>query len=398
MPSFSYRFLWLMIMTATLLCLPRPASAQEETPTKEAETEPAESTEPEFVPPLDDEGRLVRFERDVAPILRTHCLECHGPQDAKNDFRVDDPDSISGYVEAEDYEASSMYIDYLVTDDEDMLMPPKSHGGPLSAGDLALIRVWIQEGADWPDGYEMEAGSEADKPEEPAAAAPKTLPQRVWTAQGFLHPATVHFPIAMFLLGGFFVVVGWKWPAVGTQIPLACLLLGSLTAVASTLMGWSFADVRGYGSSWSFFDWEREINVHRMSGAIVTVLSVIVAFVAIQSLWKDSEKLTRYWKIGLLLLAGMVGAVGHQGGELHYGKDFYPKALHILLGTTDTEVAAADSEDGDPKEEGQAAASDDAATDEGSEAEDSQADEDSQPAETASEASEDSAATASASE
>jgi hypothetical protein len=31
----------------------------------------------------------------------------------------------------------------------------------------------------------------------------------------------------------------------------------------------------------------------------------------------------------------MVGAVGHQGGELSYGHDFYPKAFRILFGTSE---------------------------------------------------------------
>ena len=101
------------------------------------------SDEQETVFPLDDDGKLVQFERDIAPILRDRCLECHGPDDAKNDFRVDDPDSMLEYIEADDHESSILYTDYLTIDDEDMLMPPTSHGGPLSAGDLAVFRVWI---------------------------------------------------------------------------------------------------------------------------------------------------------------------------------------------------------------------------------------------------------------
>ncbi len=295
------------------------------------------------VAPLDEEGRLVRFDRDVAPILRERCLECHGPDDAKNDFRVDDVDSLMQYIEPEDLESSTVYIDYLVTDDEDLLMPPASHGGPLTPSELALIRVWIDEGAVWPEGFELvadSAGAEAAQPIEPPEA-PQTLSERIWAFQGFLHPATVHFPIAFFLLGGLFVVLGWKWPSVGTQIPLACLLLGALSAIAATLMGWSFAPEQGYGVGWNPWDWGREVDVHRWSGVIVTVLSVVIAIVALVALWKDSDRLTTYWKIGLLVLAGAVGAVGHQGGEMSYGADFYPKAFRILLGTGD-EVAAAD--------------------------------------------------------
>jgi Planctomycete cytochrome C len=218
------------------------------------ETEPA--VEPAAnVSPVTESGKLIQFERDIAPVLRSRCLRCHGPNDAKNDFRVDDSEIFLGYIEAGDHESSSLFVEYLTTDDAELLMPPKSHGGPLSASELALLRVWIDEGAEWPAGAtvvqtESVEPAPASKPE-----APKTLMGRVWAALGFLHPATVHFPIALFMLGAGFVVLGWKWPNVGFQIPLACLLLGTATAIASTTMGWSFAPERGH-EGWNLLDWD----------------------------------------------------------------------------------------------------------------------------------------------
>lgn len=319
----------LVISCATTLLSVGAALAQE--------SDPDSSAVEETTSPLDESGRLVRFERDIAPILRDACLECHGPEDAKNDFRVDDPEVLMDYIEPEDVESSSMFIDYLTIDDEDMLMPPESHGGPLRPSELALIRVWIEEGAHWPEGFQLVAQAAETEAPPTALVAPKTLSERVWAAQGYLHPATVHFPIALFLLGAGFVLLGWKWPSVGTQVPMACLLLGCLSSIASTVMGWSFAVEQGFGSGWNFFDWDREIDVHRWSGLIVTIVSSIVAVIALLAIWKDSRSLTRTWKLGLLVCAGMVGAVGHQGGELSYGADFYPKAWRILTG--DTEAA-----------------------------------------------------------
>ena len=291
----------------------------------------------EDVSPLDDDGHVVDFQRDIAPILVSRCLECHGPEDAKNDFRVDDVDSMMQYVEAEDLESSTMYIDYLITESEDELMPPKSKGGPLSASELALIRVWIEEGANWPADAVVAAGDAAPPVTEPEPeAGPQTLMERVWAFQGYLHPATVHFPIALLLFGAFFVVLGWKWPTLGTQIPLACLLLGAPTAIVATLMGWSFATEQGY-PGWTAIDFDKEWFWHRWSGVVVAVLSAAFALIALMSLRKEETKLTAVWKGGLLVLALMVGAVGHQGGELSYGHDFYPKAFRILLGTTDEE-------------------------------------------------------------
>ncbi len=287
------------------------------------EAEPTVST-------LDSDGHLVQFKRDIAPILRQHCLECHGPDDAKNDFRVDDREIMLDYIEHGNAAESTLYVDYMTTDDEDMLMPPKSHGGPCSVTELALIQVWINEGANWPDGVTV-----SDESVQVKAAPPNALsvPERVWFAQGFLHPATVHFPIALFTLGAGFVVLGLKWPALGKQIPLACLLLGALSSVAATLMGWALAPELGYGSNWSIMDWGKEVDAHRWSAVVVTICSGVFAIIALVAVRKDNEKLTKLWKVGLLLCAGMVGAVGHQGGEMSYGKDFYPRALRILTGT-----------------------------------------------------------------
>lgn len=293
--------------------------------------------------PVNEEGLVVDFERDIAPIFRQHCLECHNAEEAKADFRVDDRDTVFGYVYEGDLESSSLYIDYLISEDDDMLMPPRGHGGPLSPAELALIRIWIEEGAAWPDeanvvqpdldgsGQPVELSDGIRKGIDPTNAG---LMARVWSFQGFLHPATVHFPIALFLVGGLFVVLGWKWPALGTQIPLACLLLGAATAIVATMMGWSFSVEKGYGS-WTKVNFDSELFWHRWSAIIVTVLSSIFAIIALKSLRSDEagqRRLTNVWKIGLLVVAGMVGAVGHQGGELTYGKEFYPKAISILLG------------------------------------------------------------------
>lgn len=294
--------------------------------------------------PVDDEGHIVDFERDIVPIFRARCLECHNGSDAKADFRIDDPDTVFSYVEPEDVESSTMFYDYMLSEDPDMLMPPPSKGGPMPPQELALVRVWIEEGANWPEGVTIaEEGAESEAvAEEPAPEAPVTLTERVWAFQGFLHPATVHFPIALLLFGAAFVVLGWKWPAVGTQIPMACLLVGALMAIASTAMGWSFAVEKGYGS-WTKVDMDSEVFWHRWSGVIVSVTSTVLAIIAIRGWKSQSAKAERTWKIGLLVVAAMVGAVGHQGGEMTYGEDFYPKAFRILLGS-DGEVAEAATE------------------------------------------------------
>ena len=303
----------------------------------------------ESLTPLNEDGKLVQFERDIAPILREHCLECHGPEEAKNDFRVDDRETFMFYVEPGDGEFSPVFFDYMAASDETMLMPPPSHGGPLSAEDLALIRVWIDEGAEWPEDAVVAPQEQGPAPEQAADDAavasqgpPKSLWQRVWAFQGFLHPATVHFPIALLLIGGLFVVLGAKWPAIGTQVPMACLLIGAATAIASTTMGWSFAVEKGYGG-WTKIDFDSEIFWHRWSGLVVTVISSVLAVVAVVSVTRNKVALRPVWKGGLVLVALMVGLVGHQGGEMTYGPDHYPKAFRVLLGQTEKPAESQES-------------------------------------------------------
>ncbi|MEM6688591.1 MAG: c-type cytochrome domain-containing protein [Planctomycetota bacterium] len=294
---------------------------------------------------LDSEGRLVQFERDIAPIFNRHCSDCHVGDSAKADFNMDDSELVMDYIEPESAADSFLYTDYLLAEDEDLLMPPRSHGGPMSAGELALIRTWIDEGAHWPENATISGDTEIIAAQAIVPAVAATLPMRVWMAQGFLHPATVHFPIALLLLGAAFVVVGWKWPVLGTQIPLACLIFGALTSIASTAMGFAFAVERGYGA-WDRFDAEimtREVFWHRWSAVVVTVLATGFAIVALMAIKKQSARLTAAWKVGLLACAAMVGAVGHQGGEMSYGEDFYPKAYRTLMGLPDPDDAEAEN-------------------------------------------------------
>lgn len=283
--------------------------------------------------PLDDEGRVVDFQRDVAPIFAARCLECHQGDKAKADFRINEAESVLGYVEAEDAAGSMLYADYITAEDADMMMPPPSHGGPLAPGEIALVKIWIEEGAEWPETAVIAvAGSEAGFEVAEKSAVSESRLMRFWAFQGYFHPATVHFPIALLSIGGLFVVLGLKWPKIGTQVPLACLLIGSVTAVVATAMGWGFAPEQGYGGYQIGF--ERDIDAHRWSGTIVAASSVLLALVAMLSLKRESKALNFVWKSGLLVLALTVGLVGHQGGELTYGKTFYAKAFERLLGKT----------------------------------------------------------------
>jgi uncharacterized membrane protein len=301
---------------------------------------PADDQAAESQPAADPAG-LVDFQRDVASLLAVRCLECHGPKQAKNDFRVDDKDSLLSYIEAGDSSASSLVTDYLTTDDPDSLMPPASHGGPLPISEIALLKLWIDEGAAWPDNAVVaaEGTSEVTAQTTSKPPIPESLGARLWGFQGFLHPATVHFPIALLVLGAF-AAMGSYLPLWTSAEPIAkfCLFFGAVSSVVACLMGWSFATERGYGS-WS--EMEGEIFWHRWSGIILAVFSVILLMISWTSGrsngWKNA------WKFGMLVAAVIVGLVGHQGGELTYGKAMYDRAFEYLLGETIKDQAPAEA-------------------------------------------------------
>ncbi len=103
------------------------------------------------------EESTIDFESQVEPILREHCLDCHGPDKQKGAFRVDRLASLlaggdSGEAAVVPGEAAASFLVKAIRHKEpDYEMPPK--GDPLSEAGIALIETWIDEGAKTPERY-----------------------------------------------------------------------------------------------------------------------------------------------------------------------------------------------------------------------------------------------------
>lgn len=98
------------------------------------------------------ERARIDFERDVKPILRDHCWECHGPKESKGSLRLDrkrfalsggDRDNIIPGAP----ERSRLYK-AVAGLDEDILMP---EDGMLEDAQIKVLHDWIAQGAQWPD-------------------------------------------------------------------------------------------------------------------------------------------------------------------------------------------------------------------------------------------------------
>jgi len=116
----------------------------------------------------------VDFDRDVRPILSNHCFQCHGADaDAREaDLRLD---LRSSAIEMEaivpkDTDKSSL-VTRISSTDPDERMPPADANKPLSEKQIAILKQWVAEGADYKEHW---AFQRVERPATPA------LPDSAW--------------------------------------------------------------------------------------------------------------------------------------------------------------------------------------------------------------------------
>jgi len=98
----------------------------------------------------------VDFAKSIQPILETSCLECHGPEKQKGKLRLDLKDNAfkaQDVIARGDAGKSELYRRITLPDDDEEKMPNK--GKPLTKAQTDLVRDWINQGADWPDGLAL---------------------------------------------------------------------------------------------------------------------------------------------------------------------------------------------------------------------------------------------------
>ena len=99
------------------------------------------------------EAAALDFEKEVLPVLKKRCFECHGPEKQKSGLRVD---SRAALLKGGDFGAAivpgdaagSHLIKVIASTDDDVKMPPK--GERLTSAQIDSLRMWIAQGAVWP--------------------------------------------------------------------------------------------------------------------------------------------------------------------------------------------------------------------------------------------------------
>lgn len=99
----------------------------------------------------------VRFNRDVRPILASHCFPCHGPdsQARQGGLRLDLRDEATAATASgaraivPGDPAASALIQRILSTDPDTVMPPPTTGKPLTTQQQQTLQQWIATGAEY---------------------------------------------------------------------------------------------------------------------------------------------------------------------------------------------------------------------------------------------------------
>jgi hypothetical protein len=108
----------------------------------------------------------IEFERQVRPLLVERCGDCHGPDTQESSLRLDVKHralkgSDFGPVIVPGKAADSELIRRITSTDEKKMMPPE--GDRLSAAEVALLKDWIDAGAEWPESEADRLARETDR-------------------------------------------------------------------------------------------------------------------------------------------------------------------------------------------------------------------------------------------
>ncbi|MDX2039924.1 MAG: PSD1 and planctomycete cytochrome C domain-containing protein [Acidobacteriota bacterium] len=130
----------------------------------------------------------VDFARDIQPIFRAHCQSCHGEQTAKGQLRLDNKASamkggISGAVIVPGDARNSRLLHRVRGEGGEKRMP--LGGESLRLEQIELLRLWIEEGANWPENESVIRNSQSAIPKHWAFTAPirpitPKVSQTVW--------------------------------------------------------------------------------------------------------------------------------------------------------------------------------------------------------------------------
>jgi len=110
----------------------------------------------------------VDYQRQIKPLLTKHCYACHGPDrnGQDNELRFDLREvALESAIEPGDASSSEMILRMSTEDVEERMPPITVKAPPPSAEDIALLRRWIDEGAEYQDHWAWVLPKQVEPPE-----------------------------------------------------------------------------------------------------------------------------------------------------------------------------------------------------------------------------------------
>ncbi len=251
------------------------------------------------------------FRERIRPVLVENCWRCHGPARQRGGLRLDSRAAVlqggrTSVVEPGHPELSAL-IDAISYDNPDLQMPP---AGMLGAQERTDLATWIAIGVPW---------AEASTPIV-ADPVPATRTGSWWTWFGHWHPVVVHFPVALLIAAALAELVRLVRSAMPGDhaehhrrtTTRFCLLLAAPASVVAAVLGWSAGTAVITSTT---------LDLHRWLGVTVAALAML-------ALWllpvRVVPVLRQRFGLALLLLSALlVGVVGHLGGTLVHGADWF---------------------------------------------------------------------------
>ncbi|MDE2832908.1 MAG: DUF1553 domain-containing protein [Bacteroidota bacterium] len=118
---------------------------------------------------------VVDYNWHVKPILSDRCYQCHGPDERARqaDLRLDTREGAYGYSRDDSTlqiitpynAAASVLVDHISSEDPNWVMPPPDSKLTLTRHEIALIRAWIDQGAEWKPHWAFTAPAQPSLPE-----------------------------------------------------------------------------------------------------------------------------------------------------------------------------------------------------------------------------------------
>ena len=120
----------------------------------------------------------IDFQREIRPLLAENCFQCHGPDSAARmaDLRLDRKESIfearpDGSPIVPGKPADSLVYKRISAADAGVRMPPEYSHKSLTPPQIAKIKQWIEEGAEWKEHWAYRA---------PVLPAPPSVKDALW--------------------------------------------------------------------------------------------------------------------------------------------------------------------------------------------------------------------------